>query len=488
MSEGGHAHRPAAARAQPSATAGAEASSARPLAVPPAYWAHYGVAPGPVQLKRALPSLSAPEGLAPADAPSSGAPLPSPVRAKMERSLGGDFADVRVHEGPQAEAMGAQAFARGNQLHFAPGRYDPSSRAGQELIGHELAHVQQQRGGQVAAPQGKGGVNADPSLEAEADRRGALAARGEPAPGGGGGVAGDGVAQLARDFTLLRDRFRYGAVNNEWRYVSADGYPHITVFPSPASQQWLRDEWDHHRLQAHVHANLIDADYLGEHAGDIQYTEFHYSTGADAHYFYTDAGVPLAASAQTGTASVDAGNRAGWDAANRAAANFVGVTRFVMNQRYNQAFNVVDADAQLPESAEQELQQQQRRQQREQQERERNEKRREEQVKSGMVTKSGMLVPARFRKRALPQGTNQGQKGQKTGEKTLDDEIREKEREDAETRERLENEVPVPSEHETAKKGFDGPPKRDDDPGKGGGGLYGGLPSSVSVGGPGSDS
>ena len=111
-----------------------------------------------------------------------GAPLPEEVRARMERAFGADFSAVRIHEGPQAEAMGALAYTQGDDIHFAPGRYDPVGPAGQELLGHELAHVVQQREGRVAQPQGKDApVNADAALEAEADALGARAARGEAA-------------------------------------------------------------------------------------------------------------------------------------------------------------------------------------------------------------------------------------------------------------------------------------------------------------------
>lgn len=114
--------------------------------------------------------------------PGSGRALPPEVRAKMENALGHDFSQVRVHVGPEAEQVGAIAYARGTDLHFQPGRYDPSSRAGQALLGHELAHVVQQAQGRVAVPQGKGApINADPALEAEADRMGERAARGEGA-------------------------------------------------------------------------------------------------------------------------------------------------------------------------------------------------------------------------------------------------------------------------------------------------------------------
>lgn len=130
-------------------------------------------------------------GAGPHAAPAStgGAPMPAPVQAKMEHAFGADFSAVRVHEGPQAEAMGALAYTQGTDIHFAPGQYAPGSQRGQELLGHELTHVVQQAQGRVSTPaQGKGGViNEDPSLEREADQLGARAARGEqvsrsPAP------------------------------------------------------------------------------------------------------------------------------------------------------------------------------------------------------------------------------------------------------------------------------------------------------------------
>jgi phage-related protein len=114
---------------------------------------------------------------APAASGRPGRPLEEEARRKMEFAFGTDFANVRILEGTEAQAMGAVAFARGEDLHFAPGQYDPGSWQGLELIGHELAHVVQQRAGRVAM--GKGGVNTDPSLEREADDLGGRAARGE---------------------------------------------------------------------------------------------------------------------------------------------------------------------------------------------------------------------------------------------------------------------------------------------------------------------
>jgi uncharacterized protein DUF4157 len=128
--------------------------------------------------------------------------LPPAVQQQMERSFGADFSEVQVHVDAEAAEHGALAFARGNELHFAPGQYDPDSASGLELIGHELTHVVQQRQGRVSAPQHKGGVNADAGLELEADAAGARAARGMEAGlsfiGALSGAAMGGAAPIQR--------------------------------------------------------------------------------------------------------------------------------------------------------------------------------------------------------------------------------------------------------------------------------------------------
>jgi ribosomal protein S18 acetylase RimI-like enzyme len=108
---------------------------------------------------------------------SGGWPLPRDVRAKMEAALEADFSDVRIHVGPEANAIGAIAFTWGSDIHFAPGQYNPHTPHGQSLLGHELTHVVQQRAGRVANPFGSGvAVVQDQALEAEADRMGQRAA------------------------------------------------------------------------------------------------------------------------------------------------------------------------------------------------------------------------------------------------------------------------------------------------------------------------
>jgi Domain of unknown function (DUF4157) len=106
-----------------------------------------------------------------------GTPLPDPVRRKMEHSFGADFSDIRIHVGQEAQNIGAIAFTWGSDIHFAPGYYHPDTFQGQQLLGHELTHVLQQRSGRVSNPFGSGtAVVQDRMLESEADRMGLRAA------------------------------------------------------------------------------------------------------------------------------------------------------------------------------------------------------------------------------------------------------------------------------------------------------------------------
>jgi len=139
----------------------------------------------PVQRK--APGAGADEAVRPSP-PGGGAPLPPDVRVRMEAGLGASFAAVRVHQDAFAQAIGSLAFTRGTDIVFAPGRFDPGSPQGLELIGHELTHVKQQAEGRVPVTAQIGGApaNDDPALEREADELGAKAARGEAAHGPAG--------------------------------------------------------------------------------------------------------------------------------------------------------------------------------------------------------------------------------------------------------------------------------------------------------------
>lgn len=90
---------------------------------------------------------------------------------KMGDAMGADFSDVKIHEGSKASDVGALAYTQGNDIHFAQGKFDTNSQSGKSLLGHELAHVVQQREGRVQPTTSINGlpVNDSPSLENEAD-------------------------------------------------------------------------------------------------------------------------------------------------------------------------------------------------------------------------------------------------------------------------------------------------------------------------------
>ena len=75
--------------------------------------------------------------------------------------------------------MDAVAYPRGADVHFASGEYKPTTDRGQQVLGHELAHVVQQKTGRVVAPKDSGlPINPHPALESEADRLGDATASG----------------------------------------------------------------------------------------------------------------------------------------------------------------------------------------------------------------------------------------------------------------------------------------------------------------------
>jgi Domain of unknown function (DUF4157) len=175
-----------------------------------------GDAPGenPTQFKKTEAGSDKPEENtaqlkkgSPAESGGGGGGLPSELRGQMESSLGANFGDVKINANSnKASEMGALAYAQGNEVHFAPGQFNPETKSGQELIGHELAHVVQQREGRVQATGQEGGmaVNTDHRLEAEADALGAKAAAQMKSASGGqqaevGSVGGGSVLQKAED-------------------------------------------------------------------------------------------------------------------------------------------------------------------------------------------------------------------------------------------------------------------------------------------------
>jgi len=80
---------------------------------------------------------------------SPGQPLNLSTRMLMEPHFGHNFSDVRVHTDPKAtesaRAVNALAYTVRHDIMFGAGQYNPTSKAGQKLLAHELTHVIQQQ-------------------------------------------------------------------------------------------------------------------------------------------------------------------------------------------------------------------------------------------------------------------------------------------------------------------------------------------------------
>ena len=102
-----------------------------------------------------------------------GRPLEPGPRAAFEARFGRGFGDVRVHTDDvlagRARELGAKAFAVGNDIAFAPGRYAPGTPEGLHLLAHELAHVVQQGRGGPARPSLDGSGPLEDGARAAAD-------------------------------------------------------------------------------------------------------------------------------------------------------------------------------------------------------------------------------------------------------------------------------------------------------------------------------
>ncbi|MFO0699074.1 MAG: DUF4157 domain-containing protein [Nitrospira sp.] len=85
---------------------------------------------------------------------SSGRPLEPALQRDMGQRFGYDFSQVRVHTGTDAEQSArdvhAHAYTVGNEVVFGAGQFTLGTYVGRRLIAHELTHVVQQSGRDVA--------------------------------------------------------------------------------------------------------------------------------------------------------------------------------------------------------------------------------------------------------------------------------------------------------------------------------------------------
>jgi hypothetical protein len=118
----------------------------------------------------------------------------------METRFGHDFSRVRVHSDQRAarsaEAVGAAAYAVGEDVAFGRGLYRPQNAAGRELLAHELAHVVEGENERADSTLTIG--RADDVAERQADSRAARAVGGAPAAHAPRGRPRHGGAVLRR--------------------------------------------------------------------------------------------------------------------------------------------------------------------------------------------------------------------------------------------------------------------------------------------------
>jgi DNA uptake protein ComE-like DNA-binding protein len=102
----------------------------------------------------------------------TGRPLPPAVQARMEAAFGHDFSHVRIHTDSAAARAAAdiqaRAFAVGSDVFFAAGTFSPDTHQGQEILAHELAHVEQADQGRLPTA-GDGLSVSSPSDKAEVE-------------------------------------------------------------------------------------------------------------------------------------------------------------------------------------------------------------------------------------------------------------------------------------------------------------------------------
>jgi hypothetical protein len=170
----GHARSPRPApRASTTRSPAAPTQAATPSPPLLARLPRFSLATLPITAQRATGGTR-PAPARPLQQPSARAGLPGRLKAGIETLSGVSMDEVRVHyNSPHPARLDALAYARGREIHLAPGQ--------EAQLPHEAWHIVQQAQGRVKPTlQMAGGtpVNDDRGLESEADRMGQRAAAG----------------------------------------------------------------------------------------------------------------------------------------------------------------------------------------------------------------------------------------------------------------------------------------------------------------------
>ena len=70
---------------------------------------------------------------------------PDSVMTSLEEAMRVRLNSIHMVESPDVSALGVKAYAQGDTVHFATGQFRPDTEEGRKLIGHEFAHIVQQR-------------------------------------------------------------------------------------------------------------------------------------------------------------------------------------------------------------------------------------------------------------------------------------------------------------------------------------------------------
>ncbi len=116
---------------------------------------------------------------------SPGQPLDTATRAFMESRFHQDFSGVRIHAdvtaAASAVAVNAHAYTVGSHIVFGAGQFVPATKAGKNLLAHELTHVLQQAHGVTRSASGIGPANDEHERQADAVAQAVAGTQSKPA-------------------------------------------------------------------------------------------------------------------------------------------------------------------------------------------------------------------------------------------------------------------------------------------------------------------
>lgn len=188
---------------------------------------------------------------------SPGRPLDPATRGEMEDRFGRDLGDLRVHTDTRAaasaSAIGAHAYAVGDEIAFGRGEYAPETTEGRRLLAHEIAHTLQQRDPAAPPPSN----NPAGALETSARDAANSVAAGQPVaalPSAGVGLSMNAVSERdlaikeAEEWVAESNRREKEEEEQEQEQRKAKPQRRIGEIPTTSSLIPVDPRWDVDRL------------------------------------------------------------------------------------------------------------------------------------------------------------------------------------------------------------------------------------------------